>query len=333
MTLSSFSRILVTGSSGHLGEAMMRVLRAKRVNVRGLDIKPSPWTDLVGDIGNPQIADEAIRGVDAVLHTATLHKPHIATHRRQDFVDTNVTGTLNLLEAASRVGCKAFIFTSTTSVFGDALIPPTGEPAGWITEEVRPIPKNIYGVTKHGAEELCQLFHRNQNLPIIVLRTSRFFPEADDNQNQRNSFSNDNLKTNEFLHRRVDIGDAVDAHLLALRRASDIGFSILIVSATPPFHRDDMREIRRSPAKVLRRCVPEFESLYEEQGWQMFSSIDRVYSNERSRRDLGWQPTFDFSHVLDLRRQGRSWQSELAQQVGAKGYHDHVFADGPFPVE
>ena len=67
-------------------------------------------------------------GVRAVYHAATLHKPHVATHSRQDFVDTNITGTLNLLEEAVAAGVEAFVFTSTTSVFGDALTPPPGLP-------------------------------------------------------------------------------------------------------------------------------------------------------------------------------------------------------------
>ena len=105
-------------------------------------------------------------GVHTVLHAATLHKPHVATHSRQEFVDTNITGTLNLLEEAVAAGVQAFVFTSTTSVFGDALIPPAGAPAAWITEDVTPVPKNIYGVTKAAAEDLCQLFHRNHGLAV-----------------------------------------------------------------------------------------------------------------------------------------------------------------------
>ena len=64
-----------------------------------------------------------------------------ATHSRQDFVDTNVTGTLNLLEEAVAAGVGAFVFTSTTSAFGDALTPPPGAPAAWITEDVRADPQ------------------------------------------------------------------------------------------------------------------------------------------------------------------------------------------------
>src|SRR5258708_11792426 len=98
-----------------------------------------------------------------------------------------------------------------------------GAPAAWIDEEVSPRPKNIYGVTKAAAEDLCQLFHRNQRLPCIVLRTSRFFPEEDDNEEVRAAYSDDNLKANEYLYRRVEIEDVVSAHLLALRRAPVIG--------------------------------------------------------------------------------------------------------------
>ena len=75
------------------------------------------------------------RALHVVFHTATLHKPHIATHIRQDFIDTNITGTLNMLEEAA-AGVQVFVFTSTTSVFGDALVPPAGMPAAWITEDV-----------------------------------------------------------------------------------------------------------------------------------------------------------------------------------------------------
>ena len=123
-------------------------------------INPSPFTDRVGSIGDVDLVRRAMAGVTAIIHTATLHKPHVATHTNRDFVDTNVTGTLVLLEAAVAAGVTAFIYTSTTSAFGAALVPPPGEPAAWITEDVAPVPKNIYGVTKFAAENLCELFAR-----------------------------------------------------------------------------------------------------------------------------------------------------------------------------
>src|SRR5207247_10858516 len=139
------------------------------------------FTNMVGSIADRDHVKRCMKGVDTVLHTATLHKPHVATHSRQDFVDTNITGTLNLLEEAVSTGVRSFVFTSTTSTFGSAVTPPADQPAAWITEEVVPIPKNIYGVTKTAAEDICKLFHRNHKLPVLILRTSRFFPQEDDN--------------------------------------------------------------------------------------------------------------------------------------------------------
>src|ERR1700749_1076301 len=182
-------KYLVTGSSGHLGEALVRTLRDLNHEVVGVDILQSPFTTHVGSISERSTAVHCMQGVQVVFHAATLHKPHVATHSRQDFVDTNITGTLNLLEAAVAAGAKSFIYTSTTSVFGDALVPPPEAPAAWITEDVTPVPKNIYGTTKAAAEDLCQLFHRNQDLACIVLRTSRFFPEEDDSVAVRNASS------------------------------------------------------------------------------------------------------------------------------------------------
>src|SRR5215510_14658778 len=233
-------RLLITGSAGHLGEALVRTLANSSYEVVGLDITPSPFTSHVGSIVNRADVIRCMQGVDAVLHTAALHKPHVATHSRQDFIDVNVTGTLNLLEEAASAGVRSFIFTSTTSAFGSALTPPADAPTAWVTEDVVPIPKNIYGVTKTAAEDLCELFHRNHKLPCLILRTSRFFPEEDDHKERRDAYEDANLKANEFLHRRVDIEDVVSAHLLALEKAPAIGFGRYIISGTTPFTRDDL---------------------------------------------------------------------------------------------
>src|SRR6185437_6686080 len=189
--------VLVTGSSGHLGEALMRTLRGNGRAAIGLDIIPGPFTDALGSIADRALVARLMQGVEAVLHVATLHKPHVATHAREAFVETNVRGALTLLEEAARARVGAFVMTSTTSTFGDALKPPPGQPAAWIDERVAPVPKNIYGVTKTAAEDLCQLFHRNEGLAAIVLRTSRFFPEEDDDPAMRDAYPGDNAKRSE----------------------------------------------------------------------------------------------------------------------------------------
>src|SRR3954454_6149057 len=97
--LCDLMRILVTGSAGHLGEALVRTLRADGQDVIGLDVLDSETTEVVGAVGHPAGLGSASRhvGAEAVVHAATLHKPHVGSHGPQEFVDTNVTGTLNLL--------------------------------------------------------------------------------------------------------------------------------------------------------------------------------------------------------------------------------------------
>lgn len=324
--------ILVTGSAGHLGEGLMRSLRAAGRAAIGLDIKASPFTDAVGSITDPDFVESHMAGVRTVLHAATLHKPHVATHGYSDFLDVNVQGTLTLLEAASAAGVTSFVFTSTTSTFGSALTPAAGEPAAWVTEAVTPIPKNIYGASKIAAETLCELFARRHGLPVVVLRTSRFFPEADDDAAMRQRYDPDNGQANELLHRRCDIQDVVDAHILAAERAPSLGFGRYIISATSPFGYDDRAELRADAAAVVRRLFPDCAELYAAKGWTLLPQIDRVYVNARARTELGWQPRHDFRRMLDCLKQGQDFRSLLAREVGSKGYHDQSFVEGPYPV-
>ena len=324
--------LLVTGSAGHLGEALMRTLRAAEEPARGLDVLPSPFTTHVGSICDPAFVAGAMEGVRAVVHAATLHKPHVATDSRQAFIDANITGTLTLLEAALAAGVEAFVYTSTTSAFGSALTPAAGEPAAWITEQVAPIPRNIYGVTKVAAESLCELFHRAHGLPAIVLRTSRFFPEADDNAAVAAAYALANVQANELLYRRVDLADVVSAHLLAVQRAPAIGFGRYILSATTPFGPGDLAELRSDAPAVVRRLFPRCEALYAARGWTLFPSLDRVYVNAQAVAELGWRPRYDFRHVLDRLAAGEDIRSPLAQAVGSKGYHPETFEGRPYPV-
>ncbi|SFW70592.1 NAD-dependent epimerase/dehydratase family protein [Luteibacter sp. UNCMF366Tsu5.1] len=324
--------VLVTGSAGHLGEALVRRLRAQGRTVRGMDIKASAYTDVVGSIADEGFVRDAMSGVTEVIHSATLHKPHIATHAKRAFVDTNVGGTTTLLEAAVAHGVRAFVFTSTTSAFGAALSPAPGEPAAWIDEDVMPVPKNIYGATKIAAEGLCECVARQDRLPVLVLRTSRFFPEDDDNARVRAEYDSVNMQANELLYRRADLDDVVEAHVLALERAPALGFGRYIVSATTPFSRDDVIALREDATSVVRRLFPDVDALYAERGWKLLPSLDRVYDSRRATRDLGWRPKRDFAFVLDCLRRGEDFRSDMARAIGVKGYHDAVFEHGPYPV-
>jgi nucleoside-diphosphate-sugar epimerase len=247
-------------------------------------------------------------------------------------VDTNITGTLTVLEAALEAGVSGVVFSSTTSVFGGALVPAEGQPAAWIDEAVVPVPKNIYGVTKKAAEDLCELFFRSSGLPCTVLRISRFFPEADDDEARRSQYDDLNLKVNEYLHRRVDLSDAVDAHILAAERVPETGFARYVISATSPFAPEHLSQLRTDTPGVVRALFSAYEELYLQRRWRMLPGIDRVYVNERARRELGWHPRYDFAAALERLRADEDFVSPLARAVGSKGYHGRRFDDGPYPV-
>ncbi len=323
-------KFLVTGSAGHLGEALVRTLREQGCQVVGLDILDSPFTTVVGSVADREVVSRALGGVTRILHCATLHKPHVGSHSRQAFVDTNVTGTLTLLEEAAASGVQSLVFTSSTSAFGRALTPPDGAPAAWITEDVHPVVRNIYGATKITAEDLCELAHREQGLPVVILRTSRFFPEGDDRDEVRTTYDDANVKVNEFLYRRVDLADVVDAHLIASSRASAIGFGRYIISATTPFTPDDLAELARDAPAVLERLFPDLHAEYQRLGWRMFPRLDRVYVNSRAREELSWAPRYDFRAAFDRVRVSGDPRSPLALTVGMKGYH--AVPTGPYTL-
>lgn len=174
---------------------------------------------------------------------------------------------------------------------------------------------------------------RKLGLPCIVLRTSRFFPDEDDDERVRGAYADDNVKANEYLYRRVDLEDVVTAHLCALDRAPLLGFARYIVSATTPFERADTAELRANAPAVVRRLFAGYEDAYARRGWRMFPGIDRVYVNARARAELDWRPRYDYGTVLADLEAGRDGRSPLAKSVGFKGHHTRPFADGMYPTE
>jgi UDP-glucose 4-epimerase len=134
------------------------------------------------------------------------------------------------------------------------------------------------------------------------------------------------LKVNELLYRRADLADVVSAHLLALQRAPEIGFGRYIISATSPFNRNDLSELRANLPAILRRYAPHYETAYRRRGWSMFPGIDRVYVNELARTGLGWQPQYDFGAAIDCVLESKHVGSDLARAVGSKGYHGSAAA-------
>jgi len=321
--------VLVTGSTGHLGAGLIRRLQADGVSAIGMDPLPGPTTAVLGSAADRELVRRTIaeHGVQAIVHAGALHKPQVATHSRAAFIEQNVIATQNLLEEATAAGSTVdrFVFTSTTSLMIDKVLR-AGRAGGrteaaWITEDLAPLrPRNIYGVSKLAAEQLCRLQHELFGLPVVILRTARFFPEEDD-QSERIEQSGVNTKANEFLYRRLTLDDVVHCHVLALEHAPRIGLDTLIVSAPSPFAPGDCPELMRNAPGVVARIFPRYRELYARAGWTMFDSIDRVYSAGRAEEVLGFRARTDFTAVLDALQEGRD--------VGALIGHSPAFRNAP----
>ncbi|OHV61149.1 oxidoreductase [Mesorhizobium sp. LCM 4577] len=296
-------RILLTGSSGWLGSALQPQLEALGHEVVGLDPVVSARTQVAGSVADRELVFGTVRDnrIQAIIHSGALHKPNIEHFENTDFVATNVQGTLNLLDAAVACGVERFVFTSTTSLMISQAIRAGfqggARKAAWLTEEMSPEPRNIYGVTKLSAEHLCRLYHLEHGLPVVVLRTARFFPEADDMAHAIEQ-SDANTKANELLFRRLTVEDAAEAHVAALERAPSLGFDVFIVSAPTPFRPQDCAELIADAPSVVARYFPDYPRLYARKGWTMFSSIDRVYDSSRARERLGFVCRTSFADVL-----------------------------------
>ena len=299
-------RVLLTGSSGWLGRFLAPALTRAGHVVTGLDIAPGTHTDVVGSVADAALVERLFAGqrFEGVIHAGALHKPDIARYPAQEFIDVNVTGTLNLLEAAVRHGAQRFVFTSTTSLMiTQAIRDEVASEAVWLDESSGPLaPRNIYGVTKRSAEELCRLWHHLHGLPVIALRVSRFFPEDDDTHAVP---AGENLKANEFLNRRLTVEDCAAAHIAALDAAERVGWGVYVVSAPPPFTRADAPRLKHDAAGLIAERFPEAPALYAARGWVLPQSIGRVYDPSAIERDLGFRCATDFTAVLAALREGR----------------------------
>jgi len=275
-------RVLVTGSSGRVGTAIARRL-ALDYQVTGVDVVPAAFTTVVGSIEDASVLARAMQGVDAIVHTAALHAPHVGNVPAARFIAVNVDATRRLLELALAYGVKRVVYTSSTSVYGHALVP-QGE-ARWVTEELVARPRDVYDETKLAAEALVRSAAEQGRMACTILRMSRSFPEAE------------HLVVTYRLYRGVDLRDVAEAHALALERG-EAGCEVFNVSAHSPFRPEDCRMLLTEPWKVVARYFPQADTVYRSRGWPLPDRIDRVYVTSKAEAVLGYSPRCNFADLL-----------------------------------
>jgi len=171
--------ILVTGADGfigsHLTERLIRQGHKVRAFVLYNSFNSLGWLDhcapevkgqfevFAGDIRDPHGVKEAMKGCDAVLHLAALIAIPYSYHSPDTYVDTNVKGTLNVLQAARELGVKRLVHTSTSEVYGTARFVP-------ITEEHPLQGQSPYSATKIAADQLAYSFYASFGLPVVIVR-------------------------------------------------------------------------------------------------------------------------------------------------------------------
>ncbi|MBX3703846.1 MAG: NAD(P)-dependent oxidoreductase [Steroidobacteraceae bacterium] len=274
-------RVLVTGSSGRIGSAIAARL-ALRHQLTGFDLRPGPLTTVIGDLCDTALVARQLPGVDAVVHTASLHVPDLAARTAAEFRAVNVDATRRLLAACGDAGVGRFVYTSTTSLYGDAMLPQAA--AVWVTEALQPRPRDVYDETKLVAEEACREAAA-AGLACTALRMSRCFPEEP------------RLVAGYRLHRGVDAEDVAQAHELALTRPAG-GFAVYNVSAPTPFRESDCGRLLVDAAAVVRERLPWAEAEFARRGWRLPASIDRVYVVDRAMAELGYRPEHDFASLF-----------------------------------
>ncbi|WP_044561769.1 NAD(P)-dependent oxidoreductase [Azospirillum sp. B4] len=273
-------RILVTGSSGPLGAAIVRQGRARGWRVRGLDIRVAATTDVQADVADADALARALEGQDAVIHVAALHAPQVGQVPDADFHRVNVQGTATLLRLAAEAGVGRFIYTSTTSLYGHSLVPPAGGLV-WVDEDTPARPRDIYDATKRAAEDLCADAASGFARGLAILRIARCFREPA------------GVRAAHRLHRGLAMADAAAAHVHAVSVAVSGTF---VISALTPFRREEAAALAMDAAGLIRARLPRVAALFDRRGWALPARLDRVYDATRAATELGFRPRLDFAH-------------------------------------
>ena len=274
-------RIIVTGAAGLVGSAIVERLRGAH-EVVGVDLRAASTVAVQADCFDVADWAPSLGSTDAVVHVAALHAPHVGHFSDAEFRRTNVEATAHLIDFARHAGARRFVLTSSTSVYGHALVSP--DRAVWLDEQLAPEPRDIYDRTKLAAEQIVAAA-ADSSLTTTILRMSRCFPEAE------------SAMALYRLYRGIDRRDVAEAHSRAVESVAGPSRTFVISAATP-FQRSDCAELLHDAPSVIERRCPGLIDRFARRGWPPPRSIDRVYVAGAAAEGLGFRPRFGIDACL-----------------------------------
>lgn len=302
--MKSGMRVLVTGADGfigsHLTEALVRNGYEVRAFVYYNSFNSWGWLDhcaddvqgkfevFAGDIRDPHGVKKAMNGCDAVIHLAALIAIPFSYHSPDSYVDTNIKGTLNVLQAARELNVSRVIHTSTSEVYGTAQYVPI--------DEKHPLQgQSPYSASKIGADQLAFSFYSSFNLPVVTLRPFNTYGPRQSARAVIPTIITQILKGNEEIELGAleptrdfnYVSDTVNAFILALRSDSGLGEVINIGSAFEVSIGKVAKIIAYEMGVTVKVRFSKNRIRPEK------SEVERLWSNNtKAEKILSWSPSY-----------------------------------------
>ena len=324
-------KILVTGADGfigsHLTEALVREGHEVRAFVLYNSFNSWGWLDhcsdeikgkfevFAGDIRDPHGVKEAMKGCEAVMHLAALIAIPYSYHSPDTYIDTNIKGTLNLLQAARELGIKKYIQTSTSEVYGTARFVP-------ITEEHPVLGQSPYSATKIAADQLAYSFYASFGLPVVIIRPFNTYGPRQSARaviptiitqivnGQRQLKLGATAPTRDFSY----VADTVQGLMAALHSETCLG-EVINLGSNFEISIGDTVSLIANLMQIEIVIVSDDQRVRPKN-----SEVERLWAdNAKAKRLLGWSPNYGglqgFKNGL---AETINWFSQPANQTGYK---------------